>query len=224
MRGGVPGALIWALPRLAALGGVLVLAFAATGAFPDTAGSPEAVLTATPTDTATPTPSNTPTVTPTETPAPTPTPLPPLVEPPLPDPRILPPLKPDEHWVDVNLTTQTAAAMIGMTRVHLAWATTGKEGWETPEGVFTILRRVEDETMTSQSLGLDVSEEYYVLDHVMFTQYFTTAGHALHDNYWRPDWVFGRVATSHGCVGLQYDDAAFFWDFATIGTKVVIHH
>jgi lipoprotein-anchoring transpeptidase ErfK/SrfK len=127
------------------------------------------------------------------------------------------------RWIDVNLTTQTATAMIGMRQVYVAYATTGKEGWETPEGTWTIISRVADETMTSAGLGLAADQEYYVQEHVLFTQYFTTGGHALHLNYWRPDWVFGRVPTSHGCVGLRYADAAYFWDFATIGTKVIVH-
>lgn len=203
---------------------MLALTLAALGAFPDTASSPEAVPTATPIDTATPSPTPSPTVTPTASPEPTATPLPPLQEPPVPDPRTLPRLAPDEHWVDVNLTTETATAMVGMTQVHVAYATTGKEGWRTPPGTWTILRRVPNETMTSASLALDPSEQPYVLKDVLFTQYFTTVGHALHLNYWQPDWVFGRAPTSHGCVGLRYDDAAYFWDFATIGTKVVVHY
>lgn len=223
MVGGVRVAARWLLLRIAAASVLLALTLAALGAFPDTATSPGAPPTPTATDTPTPSPSPTPTVTPTETPEPTPTPLPPLLQPPLPDPRILPPIRPDERWIDVNLTTQTATAMIGMRQVYVAYATTGKEGWETPEGTWTIISRVADETMTSAGLGLAADQEYYVQEHVLFTQYFTTGGHALHLNYWRPDWVFGRVPTSHGCVGLRYDDAAYFWDFATIGTKVIVH-
>jgi lipoprotein-anchoring transpeptidase ErfK/SrfK len=32
------------------------------------------------------------------------------------------------------------------------------------------------------------------------------------------------VPSSHGCVGMRYDDAKFFWDFATTGTRVVVHN
>jgi lipoprotein-anchoring transpeptidase ErfK/SrfK len=49
-------------------------------------------------------------------------------------------------------------------------------------------------------------------------------GIALHYNYWRSDSYFGNVPSSHGCVGMRYDDAKFFWDFATIGTRVVVHY
>jgi lipoprotein-anchoring transpeptidase ErfK/SrfK len=176
-----------------------------------------------PDPTATPTP--TPTFTPTRTPTPTYTPTPTITNTPepTPTPQIavpLPPVGPDERWVEVDLSDQVARAMVGGQVWHTAYVTTGKDGWETPVGEFRIGYRVYDETMTSASIG---AEEYYVLEHVLFTQYFTNEGHALHLNYWRPDSVFGAARTSHGCVGMRYADAEFFWHFATNGTRVVIH-
>jgi lipoprotein-anchoring transpeptidase ErfK/SrfK len=109
--------------------------------------------------------------------------------------------------------------MVGNDVYYTALVTTGKDGWESPIGEFRILYRVPDETMTSASIG---AEEYYVLDHVLFTQYFTNQGNALHLNYWRPDSVFGRERTSHGCVGMRYADAEFFWNFVNVGSRVVI--
>ncbi len=110
--------------------------------------------------------------------------------------------------------------MIGNTAIYTALVTTGKDGWETPKGNWHVVSRVADETMTSAAIG---AEEYYVLDHVLYTQYFTTAGHALHLNYWRDDSYFGNTRSSHGCVGMRLADAKFFWDFATIGTRVTVH-
>jgi lipoprotein-anchoring transpeptidase ErfK/SrfK len=131
----------------------------------------------------------------------------------------------DEQWVDVNLTQQIVVAMDGATPVRLIFVTTGGPGWETPTGTFHILRRVENETMTSTSLGIPIdSPGGYDLTNVMYTQYFTDEGHALHDNYWQPDSVFGSQATSHGCVGMRLDDAEFLWNFLTIGSRVVIHY
>lgn len=180
----------------------------------------------TPTFTPTPTPTHTATATPTNTPTPSPTPTPtdtPTPEPtyPQPDPPAIPgPDVTGERWIDVDLAGQTASAMIGEIPIYTALVTTGKDGWETPRGTFAILYRVENETMTSAAIG---AEEYYVLDDVLYTQYFTDRGHALHLNYWRDDSYFGNVRSSHGCVGMRLADAAFFWDFAHIGTRVVIH-
>jgi lipoprotein-anchoring transpeptidase ErfK/SrfK len=125
-----------------------------------------------------------------------------------------------ERWIDIDLANQSATAMVGDAPLYTALITTGKDGWETPKGEFSILYRVENETMTSAAIG---AEEYYVLEDVLYTQYFTTGGHALHLNYWREDWYFGRIRSSHGCAGMRLADAEFFWRFASIGTRVVIH-
>lgn len=190
---------------------------------PAAAWNPFAAPTATPTSTPTPTPTPTETPTPTATPTATPTPEPtatatPAV--PAPDPPAIPgPDVAGERWIDVDIGRQTATAMIGERALYTAYVTTGKDGWETPLGTFHIISRVADETMTSAAIG---AEEYYVLDHVLYTQYFTTRGHALHLNYWREDYYFGRIRSSHGCVGMRLADAKFFWDFATFGTRVVV--
>ena len=194
----------------ALLSGVIVAVVAVTGCFgAGFAWTPGPTLTPTPTATATATP----TLTPTPSPSPTPSPT----------QRYAPaqPTGPGERWVDVNLTNQTATAMVGASSYYTAFVTSGKDGWETPPGEFRILYRVYDETMTSAAIG---AEEYYVLNHVLFTQYFTGEGHALHLNYWRPESVFGRERTSHGCVGMRYADAEFFWNFVGVGSRVVIHH
>lgn len=129
----------------------------------------------------------------------------------------------DEQWVDVNLTEQAAVGMIGREWTHVALVTTGKPGWETPEGEFRILRRVANETMTSAALGITDPSDQYLLTGVLYTQYFTYAGDALHLNYWRPDEVFGRERTSHGCVGMRLPDAEFFWRHLGIGSRVMVH-
>jgi lipoprotein-anchoring transpeptidase ErfK/SrfK len=131
---------------------------------------------------------------------------------------------PDEHWIAINLTTQRATAFVGAQPVHLALVTTGAPGWETPVGDFRIYMRIENETMDSLTIGIPREDSWgYYLENVYFTQYFV-GGIALHYNYWRADSYFGNVASSHGCVGMRYDDAKFFWDFATTGTRVVVHY
>lgn len=124
-----------------------------------------------------------------------------------------------ERWIRVDIANQTATAMIGETPLHTALVSTGKEGWETPRGTFHILYRVANETMTSDSIG---AEEDYVLKDVLYTQYFTNVGHALHLNYWRDESYFGNTPSSHGCVGMRMADAEFFWRFGTNGTRVTI--
>ncbi|MCH8008099.1 MAG: L,D-transpeptidase [Chloroflexi bacterium] len=181
----------------------------------------EPTPTPTPTPTATATPTFTPTPTATFTATPTAT-FTPTLEPTATQVSgaiALPAAGLGEHWILVDLSDQTTTAMIGDETYYTALGSTGKDGWETPTGEFTIIYRVENETMTSASIG---AEEFYVLENVLYTQYFTNEGHALHFNYWRPDSVFGNERTSHGCVGLRLSDAEFFWNFAGYGTRVVI--
>ena len=79
--------------------------------------------------------------------------------------------------------------------------------------------------MDSSTLGVprNAPDGYY-LKNVRYVQYFLGDGIALHANYWMPDSVFGTTNTSHGCVGMREADAKFFWDFADIGTSVVVHY
>jgi len=129
----------------------------------------------------------------------------------------------DERWIAVNLTTQRATAFIGAQPVRVALVTTGMPGWETPTGDFRIYQRVENETMDSEGLGIPIdSPDGWFVDNVLYTQYIFS-GITLHYNYWRPQSYFGNIPSSHGCVGLGYGDAKFFWDFADIGTRVVVY-
>ncbi len=111
---------------------------------------------------------------------------------------------------DLNQPTIVTAYENGKA-VHSTLAITGIGGWETPPGTYSIQQRVENERMRGP--GWDVSN-------VLFTQYFTGEGHAIHYNYWSSSWGYQG---SRGCLGMTYDDALWFWEWATIGTPVVIH-
>ena len=129
------------------------------------------------------------------------------------------------RWIDVNLTLQAATAYEGAGPVRSVRISTGRPGWETPRGLFTVQRRVENETMDGTTLlGQDPRGEgaSYKVEHVRWTQYFTPDGSAIHENYWRNPATFGMPG-SHGCIGMASADAAWFWDFAQIGTPLVIH-
>jgi len=139
---------------------------------------------------------------------------------------VLPPgvqFGPDERWIAVNVSTQRAYAFVGGTAVFEALVTTGRPGFETPLGEFHIGYRKQNETMDSQTIGIPRDDPlgYYLTD-VYWTQYFYP-GVALHANYWQPVSVFGNEASSHGCVGMLYDDAKYLWDFAKYGTRVVVY-
>ncbi len=122
-------------------------------------------------------------------------------------------------WIDISLIQQLLTAYDGTTPLRTVEVTTGMAGWETPPGFYTILNRVANETMTSGAIG---AENHYRLDDVLFTQYFTDRGHALHFAWWRTKETIGRPG-SHGCINLLLDDSRFLWDWAELGTPVYIH-
>jgi hypothetical protein len=121
-------------------------------------------------------------------------------------------------WIDIHLTQQLMVAYEGRTPVRVAVVTTGMPGWETPPGWYAINTRVENETMTSGAIG---AEYHYKLENVLYTQYFTDRGHALHYAWWRTPETIGRPG-SHGCINLLMDDSLFFWNWAGIGTTIYI--
>jgi len=126
------------------------------------------------------------------------------------------------RWVDANLSEPVlVTAYEGERPVYSALAVKGTVAFQTPTGVFRILRRVANETMDSATIGIPRTAPtgYYLRD-VLYTQYFTGDGAALHYNYWRSNWGY---AGSHGCMGMNLDDSRFFWDFANVGTPIYVH-
>ncbi|MDA8217584.1 MAG: L,D-transpeptidase family protein [Dehalococcoidales bacterium] len=124
------------------------------------------------------------------------------------------------RWIDVNLSTLTTRAMVGNTAIYSAPTVSGRPGWETPTGTFRILRRTPLTNMQSQP---GWSDQYYQ-PNVPWVQYFTPYGHALHGNDYSPASYFGRVRSSHGCVGMSVADAKFLYNFGGVGMPVVIHY
>ncbi len=130
-----------------------------------------------------------------------------------------------ERWIDVNVTTQIATAMIGARAVYTAPVSTGAPDFPSPLGSHRIEKdgRLAVERMTASQAGYSPQQAAYDVENVLFTQYYDRNGDALHLNYWRPKEVFGRTATSHGCVGMQLHDAQWFWLFGAPEMRVEIH-
>ncbi len=127
------------------------------------------------------------------------------------------------RWIEIDRGQQIARAYGGGRVVYTALVTTGVPAFPTPVGTFSIQRRVLDEVMDSRTIGIPIRSPLgYYLPHVLYTQYFTD-GVALHDNFWSPAAAFGNYPTSHGCVGMRRADALFFWNFASVGTPVIVH-
>jgi len=126
-------------------------------------------------------------------------------------------------WLDVDLNAPARVTVYeGSEPIKSFLTIKGAGPRPTPTGVFTILRRVANETMNSDTIGIPrFGPGGYYLTNVLFTQYFTGDGASLHYNYWSSMWGY---AGSHGCLGLSYGDSSFLWDWAHVGTPLVIHY
>ncbi|MFN0074021.1 MAG: L,D-transpeptidase [Chloroflexota bacterium] len=125
------------------------------------------------------------------------------------------------RWVDADLKQPAlVTAYENGVPVYAAMAITGTAAWPTPVGEFTIGRRVANETMSSDTIGIPRNGPGgYHLTNVLFTQYFTGSGHSIHYNYWSGSFGYSG---SHGCLGMGLEDSRFFWEWATVGTPLSI--
>jgi len=114
-------------------------------------------------------------------------------------------------WIDVNQSTFKVTLYQGTTAVQQFTAVTGTADHPTNDGTFYIYLRYASQTMH----GPD-----YVQPDVPWVSYFD-GGRALHGAYWRT--TFGYRG-SHGCVNLPVSAAKVVYDWAPLGTKVVVHH
>jgi lipoprotein-anchoring transpeptidase ErfK/SrfK len=130
-----------------------------------------------------------------------------------------------EKWIDVDVSEQTARAMVGDQAVFTAGISSGAPDFPTPQGSMAIEPdgRLPVVRMTASQAGYDEQQASYDVERVLFTQYFDQKGNALHLNYWRPHSVFGNSPTSHGCVGMELHEAQWLWLFGEPGMRVEIH-
>jgi lipoprotein-anchoring transpeptidase ErfK/SrfK len=168
----------------------------------------------------TPTPTSTETPLPTSTPSDTPTPVPPTAAPQptkkpkqknvgAPGPRPVG-VQLRDNWVDVDLSAQRVYAMTGDQVARSFLVSTGRWPNVTVIGVFKIYVKYRSASMT----GPD-----YNLPNVPYVMYFHE-GYGLHGTYWHNN--FG-TPMSHGCVNLRTSDAAWLYEFASVGTIVNVH-
>jgi lipoprotein-anchoring transpeptidase ErfK/SrfK len=119
--------------------------------------------------------------------------------------------------IDVNLSTQRLVALQDGEVVYITGVATGKDGFNTPAGTFSIYSKTKLRTMRG-SLG----GETWVVPNVPNVLYFNGAV-ALHGTYWHN--MFGTgVRMSHGCVNLSLKDAEWIYNWAPVGTKVIVHY
>jgi lipoprotein-anchoring transpeptidase ErfK/SrfK len=116
-----------------------------------------------------------------------------------------------ERWIDVDLTNQMVYAYEGDVMANSFLVSTGT--WLTPTvtGEYKVYVKYRSAPMTGPG---------YYLPNVPYIMYFYKS-YGLHGTYWHNN--FG-TPMSHGCVNLRTDDAAWLFDWASVGTVVNVHY
>jgi lipoprotein-anchoring transpeptidase ErfK/SrfK len=115
-----------------------------------------------------------------------------------------------ERWIEVDLAKRHLYAHEGSTIVLDSLVSIGKPNTPTVRGTFRIYVKLRSTRMRGPG---------YNLPNVPNTMYFYR-GYAIHGAYWVR--TFG-TRVSHGCVNVNLKDAAWLFNWASVGTRVVIH-
>ncbi len=114
-----------------------------------------------------------------------------------------------KRWIEIRLRSQRIIAWQGNRLVYAALMSSGKGSTPTPTGVFQI--------QTKYPVARMQGEDYNIPDvpHVMYY----SGNYAIHGAYWHRS--FG-IPVSHGCTNVAPDHAAWLYQWAAVGTPVVV--
>lgn len=126
-----------------------------------------------------------------------------------------------DPWVHVDLTTQTATAYRGTTKVasfNIASGQYTADGSRlSATGTFYVYLKYEAQTMTGPG---------YSQPNTPWISYYngSEALHGVPTYLWgeHPIYVQQGIPGSHGCINMQVADAKWMYDFTPIGTRVVV--
>lgn len=123
---------------------------------------------------------------------------------------------PYDKWIAVDLVNKRMYAYEKTELVNTFLVSAGAPATPTVVGSYKIYRKIPSQTMS----GPNADGSRYVQPNVQWVNYFYK-DYAIHGNYWRPVSYFGNINSSHGCVGVVNDDAAWIYDWAPVGTEVI---
>ena len=125
---------------------------------------------------------------------------------------------PGAKWIDVNLTTQTLIAYEGDWPVFRSLISAGLPRTPTPVGSYKVFTKLVKDDMRGGSVA---AGDAYFLPAVPYVMYFLEGGYAIHGTYWHSN--FGNPM-SRGCVNLTPENAKWLFEWAPLGTTVVVHN
>lgn len=114
-----------------------------------------------------------------------------------------------QRWIQIDLKKQRLFAWEGNTQVYAVIISSGKEATPTLPGVFAIQSKHNKARMRGDDY--DLPDVPYVM--------FYEGNYGIHGTYWHRN--FG-IPVSHGCVNLAVDQARWLFNWASVGTPVVV--
>jgi lipoprotein-anchoring transpeptidase ErfK/SrfK len=118
--------------------------------------------------------------------------------------------KSDQRWIQINLANQRLIAWEGSKRVYAIVISSGKKSTPTRTGTFKIQSKHKSTRMRGRTY--DVPNVPYAM--------FYQGNYGIHGAYWHRK--FG-TPVSHGCINLAPNHAKWLFNWASLGTPVVIN-
>ena len=115
-----------------------------------------------------------------------------------------------KRWIEVDLSEQTLTAWQGETVVLHTLISSGSSQYPTVRGTYQVRTKLPLERMIGPG---------YDTPNVPWTMYFYR-GYAIHGAYWHNN--FG-TPVSHGCVNMRVEEAKALYEWASLGTEIVVH-
>ena len=115
-----------------------------------------------------------------------------------------------QRWIEIDLSRQKLIAWEGNKSVYAVNISSGKPSTPTRTGTFAI--------QTKYPIARMAGPDYDVPD-VPYTMYYD-GGMAIHGAYWHN--LFG-TPVSHGCTNVAVNHAKWLFNWASVGTAVVVH-
>lgn len=126
--------------------------------------------------------------------------------------------QPYDKWFVVDVATKRMYAYEQTNLVKTFLISSGAPGTPTVLGQYAIYAKYRSQDMR----GDNADGSRYFQPDVPYINYFYK-DFAIHGNYWRPASYFGNINSSHGCVGIIPSDAEWVYDWAPVGTPVIVH-
>jgi len=122
----------------------------------------------------------------------------------------------DSKWIEVDLSEQRLYMKQNGNTINSFLISSGK--WApTPTGEWRIWIKLRYTRMRG---GVKALGTFYDLPNVPYTMYYDR-GYGVHGAYWHNN--FGQPM-SHGCINMRPEEAGIVFNWASVGTRVVVHN